>query len=95
MSSSRCRRNRGKSPFVDLDEKLFREVVELNLMAGLVTRPGLRTLLDSRGHQGQCHHDVVMASYKPLSASGYSAAKSGVLNLTEVSPKSLRLTAFA
>jgi len=29
--------NQGKAPFVEVDEKLFMEIVDLNLMAGLVT----------------------------------------------------------
>jgi len=83
--------NRGKAPFVDLDEKLFREVVELNLMAGLVTptRVFARYWID-KGIRGNVIMMSSMASYKPLSGVwAYSAAKSGVLNLTEGLAKEL------
>jgi NAD(P)-dependent dehydrogenase (short-subunit alcohol dehydrogenase family) len=83
--------NRGKAPFVEMDEKLFREVVELNLMAGLVTptRAFARYWI-----AGNIKGNVVllssMASYKPLSGVwAYDAAKAGVLSLTEALAKEL------
>jgi NAD(P)-dependent dehydrogenase (short-subunit alcohol dehydrogenase family) len=94
--------NRGKAPFVDLDEKLFREVVELNLMAGLVTptRAFARYWI-----AGSIKGNVIMmssmASYKPLSGVwAYGAAKSGVLNLTEglakeLAPHGIRVNGIA
>lgn len=83
--------NRGKAPFVDQDEKLFREVVELNLMAGLVTptRAFARYWM-TRGIKGNVIMMSSMASYKPLSGVwAYTAAKSGVLSLTEALAKEL------
>ena len=83
--------NRGKAPFVDLDEKLFREVVELNLMAGLVTPTRVFAhYWITRGIKGNVILMSSMASYKPLSGVwAYNAAKSGVLNLTEGLAKEL------
>ncbi|MFH1108282.1 MAG: SDR family oxidoreductase [Planctomycetota bacterium] len=83
--------NRGKAPFVDQDEKLFREVVDLNLMAGLVTptRAFARYWI-TRGIKGNVIMMSSMASYKPLSGVwAYTAAKSGVLSLTEALAKEL------
>ena len=83
--------NRGKAPFVDLDEKLFREVVELNLMAGLVTptRAFARYWI-AGGIKGNVIMMSSMASYKPLSGVwAYDAAKAGILNLTEALAKEL------
>ena len=94
--------NRGKAPFVDLDEKLFREVVELNLMAGLVTptRAFARYWI-AGGIKGNVIMMSSMASYKPLSGVwAYGAAKSGVLNLTEglakeLAPHGIRVNGIA
>lgn len=94
--------NRGKAPFADLDEKLFREVVELNLMAGLVipTRVFARYWI-SRGIKGNVIMMSSMASYKPLSGVwAYNAAKAGVLNLTEglareLAPHGIRVNGIA
>jgi NAD(P)-dependent dehydrogenase (short-subunit alcohol dehydrogenase family) len=77
--------NRGKAPFVDVDEKLFKEVLELNLMAGLVTptRAFARYWIDKK-IKGNVINMSSMASYKPLSGIwAYDASKAGVLNLTE------------
>ena len=94
--------NRGKAPFVDLDEKLFREVVELNLMAGLVTptRAFARYWI-AKGIKGNVIMMSSMASYKPLSGVwAYDTAKSGVLNLTEglakeLAPHGIRVNGIA
>jgi NAD(P)-dependent dehydrogenase (short-subunit alcohol dehydrogenase family) len=94
--------NRGKAPFVDLDEELFREVIELNLMAGLVTptRTFARYWI-SRGIKGNVLMMSSMTSYKPLSGVwAYDAAKSGVLNLTEglakeLAPHGIRVNGIA
>ncbi len=83
--------NKGKSPFVNLDEKLFQEIIELNLMAGLVTptRAFTRYWI-ARGIKGNVIMMSSMASYKPLSGVwAYGAAKAGVLNLTEALAKEL------
>lgn len=77
--------NRGKAPFADLDEKVFMEVVELNLMAGLVTptRAFARYWVANR-IKGSVINMSSMSSYKALSGTwAYDAAKAGVLNLTE------------
>ncbi len=94
--------NRGKAPFVDLDEKLFQEVVELNLMAGLVTptRAFARYWI-AKDIKGSVIMMSSMASYKPLSGVwAYDAAKSGVLNLTEglakeLAPHGIRVNGIA
>lgn len=94
--------NRGKAPFVDLDEKLFREVVELNLMAGLVTPTRVFARYWIAGKiKGNVILMSSMASYKPLSGVwAYNAAKSGVLNLTEglakeLAPHGIRVNGIA
>jgi NAD(P)-dependent dehydrogenase (short-subunit alcohol dehydrogenase family) len=94
--------NRGKAPFVDLDEKLFREVVELNLMAGLVTpTKAFARYWIAGGIKGNVILMSSMASYKPLSGVwAYGAAKSGVLNLTEglakeLAPHGIRVNGIA
>jgi NAD(P)-dependent dehydrogenase (short-subunit alcohol dehydrogenase family) len=77
--------NRGKAPFVEMDEKVFMEVVELNLMAGLVTPTRAFALYwIAKGIKGSVINMSSMASYVPLSGTwAYDAAKAGVLNLTE------------
>ena len=94
--------NMGKAPFVDLDEKLFQEVVELTLLAGLVTptRAFARYWIAS-GIKGNVIMMSSMSSYKTLSGVwAYSAAKSGVLNLTqglarELAPHGIRVNGIA
>ncbi len=83
--------NKGKAAFVDLDEKAFMEIVELNLMAGLVvpTRAFARYWI-ARRLAGSVVNMSSMSSYKPLSGVwAYDAAKAGVLNLTEALAKEL------
>jgi len=94
--------NRGKSRFVEMDEKVFMEVMTLNLMAGLVTptRAFARYWI-ARGINGSIINLSSMASYKPLSGVwAYDAAKSGVLNLTagltkEFAPHGIRVNGIA
>ena len=83
--------NRGKSAFVDLDEKVFADVLSLNLLAGLVTptRAFARYWIE-RKLSGTVVNMSSMTSYKPLSGVwAYDAAKAGVLNLTEGLAKEL------
>jgi NAD(P)-dependent dehydrogenase (short-subunit alcohol dehydrogenase family) len=94
--------NRGKAPFVDMDEKIFAEVVSLNLLAGLVTptRAFAKYWIE-RGIKGDVINMTSMSSYKPLSGVwAYDAAKAGVLNLTEglakeLAPSGIRVNAIA
>lgn len=94
--------NRGKSPFVELDEKTFTEVLTLNLLAGLVTptRSFARYWID-RGIPGDVINMSSMTSYKALSGVwAYDAAKAGVLNLTgglakELAPAGIRVNGIA
>jgi NAD(P)-dependent dehydrogenase (short-subunit alcohol dehydrogenase family) len=94
--------NRGKAPFVDMDEKIFMEVVELNLMGGLVTptRAFARYWI-ARGIKGAVINISSMSSYVPLSGVwAYDAAKAGVLNLTaalakEFAPQGIRVNGIA
>jgi NAD(P)-dependent dehydrogenase (short-subunit alcohol dehydrogenase family) len=94
--------NRGKAPFAEMDEKVFMEVVELNLMAGLVTptRAFARYWI-AAGIKGSVVNMSSMTSYKPLSGTwAYGAAKSGVLNLTEglakeLAPHGIRVNGIA
>lgn len=94
--------NRGKSPFVDVDEKLFGEILMMNLMAGLVTptRVFAKYWID-RKIRGSVINMTSMGSYKPLSGVwAYDAAKAGVLNLNEAlakefAPYGIRVNAIA
>jgi NAD(P)-dependent dehydrogenase (short-subunit alcohol dehydrogenase family) len=94
--------NRGKAPFADADEKLFMEVVQLNLMAGLVTptRAFARYWI-AKGVKGSVVNMSSMGSYVPLSGIwAYDAAKAGVLNLTaalakELAPQGIRVNGIA
>ena len=93
---------KGKASFADLDEKVFKEVLELNLMAGLVTptRAFARYWI-ARGIKGNVLMMSSMTSYKPLSGVwAYGAAKAGVLNLTEglakeLAPHGIRVNGIA
>ena len=94
--------NRGKTPFVDLDEALFRDILELNLLAGLVTPTrALARYWIARGVKGKVINMTSMTSYKGLSGTwAYNAAKSGVLNLNEalakeLAPHGIRVNAIA
>lgn len=94
--------NRGKAPFVDVDEKIFAEVLELNLLAGFVTptRVFAKRWIE-KGVKGSVINFTSMASYKALSGVwAYAAAKAGVLNLNEalakeLAPHGIRVNAIA
>lgn len=94
--------NRGKGPFVDLDVALFREIVDMNLLAGLV----IPTKAFAKYWIGKSMHASIiniasMSSYIPLSGVwAYDAAKSAVSNLTmatsqEFAPHGIRVNAIA
>jgi NAD(P)-dependent dehydrogenase (short-subunit alcohol dehydrogenase family) len=94
--------NMGRSSFLDFDEKVFDEVVRLNLMAGLMvpSRIFAKRWIGA-GVEGSIINMTSMASYKGLSAVwAYDAAKAGVLNLTqtlakELAPHGIRVNAVA
>ncbi len=94
--------NMGKSAFVDFDERIFEDVLKMNLMAGLVipTRAMVRRWI-AAGIRGAIINMTSMTSYKPLSGTwAYGAAKAGVLNLTEalakeLAPHGIRVNAIA
>jgi len=94
--------NRGKTPFVDVDEKLFMEILGNNLMAGLVvpTRE-FAVYWIARGIKASVINMASMGSYVPLSGVwAYNAAKAAVLNMTaalakEFAPKGIRVNGLA
>jgi NAD(P)-dependent dehydrogenase (short-subunit alcohol dehydrogenase family) len=94
--------NRGKCPFVDVDEALFEEILRLNLLSGLVTptRVLARRWIE-KGIHGCVVNMTSMTSYKGLSGTwAYNAAKAGVLNLNEalakeLAPHGIRVNAIA
>lgn len=94
--------NMGKSPFLDFDEAKFEEVLNLNLMSGLMipTRVFAKAWIQA-GIKGSIINMTSMTSYKPLSGTwAYDAAKAGVLNLTEalakeLAPNGIRVNAIA
>lgn len=81
--------NKGKSPFVDIDTKLFSEVLDMNLLAGLIvpTKVFARRWMEE-GVKASIINVASMTSYVPLSGVwAYTAAKSAVLRLTEGAAK--------
>ncbi len=94
--------NRGKSKFVDIDVATFREVLDLNLTAGLIipTKVFCRRWI-AEGIKGSIINLTSMASYNPLSGVwAYDAAKAATLNLTmaaaaEFAPFGIRVNAIA
>lgn len=94
--------NKGKGSFVDIDIETFEEVLRLNLLAGMVipTKLFARYWIDK-----ECSGSIIniasMASYLPVSGVwSYSAAKSGVMNLTagaakELAPYGIRVNGIA
>ncbi|MFH0784997.1 MAG: SDR family NAD(P)-dependent oxidoreductase [Pseudomonadota bacterium] len=94
--------NRGKSPFVDIDLATFREVLDLNLTAGLVvpTKIFCKEWI-AANIKGSIINLTSMASYNPLSGVwAYDAAKAAALNLTmaaasEFAPFGIRVNAIA
>jgi NAD(P)-dependent dehydrogenase (short-subunit alcohol dehydrogenase family) len=94
--------NRGKSPFVDIDVKVFEDVLRLNLLAGLIVpTKAAAAFWIARGIKGTIINFASMASYIPLSGVwAYGAAKAGVMNLTmasakEFAPHGIRVNAIA
>lgn len=94
--------NRGKSPFLDLDLAQFKDILELNLAAGLVVPTKVfcrQWLLDKI--KGSIINLTSMTSYNPLSGVwAYDAAKAATLNLTmatanEFAPHGIRVNAIA
>jgi NAD(P)-dependent dehydrogenase (short-subunit alcohol dehydrogenase family) len=94
--------NRGKSSFNDADIETFREVLDMNIFAGLVlpTRVVSRFWIEKK-QKGSIINIASMASYIPLSGVwAYGAAKSGVMNLTmaaarEFAPYGIRVNGIA
>ncbi len=94
--------NSGKGPFVDLDARVFEEIVSLNVMAGLVipTKVFARYWIE-RKVRASIINIASMTSYIPLSGVwAYGAAKSAVLNLTmatakEFAPNGIRVNGIA
>ncbi len=94
--------NQGKSDFVDIDVDLFRRVVDMNLLAGLVIPT---KIFAAKWIQEKQRASIInissMSSYNPLSGVwAYDAAKSAVLNLTvgsarEFAPHGIRVNGIA
>ena len=83
--------NRGKSDFVDIDTKTFGEVVEMNLLAGLVIPS---KVFAARWRERETKASIInlasMTSFVPLSGVwAYNAAKAAVKNLTEGAAREL------
>ncbi len=94
--------NKGKTPFVDVDEALFKDILELNLLAGLVTPTRVfAKFWIAKGIKGTVINMTSMTSYKALSGTwAYDAAKAGLLNLNEalakeLAPHGIRVNAIA
>lgn len=94
--------NLSKGPFTEIDIDVFRQTIDLNLIAGCVLPT--KIVADywiKRGLKGSIINIASMASYKPLSGVwAYSAAKAGVMNLTaatakEFAPHGIRVNAIA
>lgn len=83
--------NKGKSDFVDIDTSLFSEVLDMNLLAGLVIPSKVfAKRWIAEGVKGSIINVASMTSYVPLSGVwAYTAAKSAVLKLTEGSANEL------
>jgi len=94
--------NIGKSSFLDADLDTFRQIVEMNLMAGLMipTQIFAEYWIDQE-IEGTIINMASMASYIPLSGVwAYDASKAAVLNLTmgaakEFAPHHIRVNAIA
>ncbi len=81
--------NKGRSRFVEIDRSNFEEVMNLNLLAGLVV-PLKQMALHwiDRDIQGAVINLASMTSYKPLSGVwAYNAAKAAVMNLTQAAAR--------
>ena len=94
--------NKGKASLVDVDLQVFQEVVQSNLLGGLMVpaKVAAREWIN-RGVEGCMINITSMASYNPLSGIwAYNASKSAVLNLTsafakELAPHGIRVNAIA
>jgi len=94
--------NKGKTAFVDLDLARFKDILEMNLAAGLVapTKVFCRQWIE-QGIKGSIINLTSMTSYNPLSGVwAYDAAKAATLNLTmatanEFGPYGIRVNAIA
>jgi NAD(P)-dependent dehydrogenase (short-subunit alcohol dehydrogenase family) len=94
--------NRGKTAFLDLDLARFKEILDLNLAAGLVvpTKIVCRHWIKEK-IKGSIINLTSMTSYNPLSGVwAYDAAKAATLNLTmatanEFAPYGIRVNAIA
>lgn len=83
--------NRGKSPFVEMDISLFQDVLNHNIMAGLIipTQQMAKYWIENK-IAGRVINLASMASYSPLSGIwAYDAAKAAIKNLTEALAKEL------
>jgi NAD(P)-dependent dehydrogenase (short-subunit alcohol dehydrogenase family) len=94
--------NRGKFPLVEQEVAVFQQVLQLNLVAGLlVPTKVFAARWIQRGQKAAIVNIASMASYVPLSGVwAYDAAKAGVLNLTqaaakELAPHGIRVNALA
>lgn len=93
--------NLGKSPFVETDMEQFAEVMQMNLMAGLMipTKVFCRYWIENK-IKGNIINLTSITSYKPLSGVwAYNASKAAVLNLTqgaanEFAPFGIRVNAI-
>jgi NAD(P)-dependent dehydrogenase (short-subunit alcohol dehydrogenase family) len=94
--------NKGKGPFVDVDINLFREIVEMNLLAGFIvpTKVIAKYWIEKK-IPGAVVNFTSMGSYVPLSGTwAYCSAKSAILNMTqatakEFAPYKIRVNAVA
>jgi NAD(P)-dependent dehydrogenase (short-subunit alcohol dehydrogenase family) len=93
---------RGKRPLLEEEAEGFQQVLQLNLVAGLlVPTKVFAARWVERKQKGAIVNIASMASYVPLSGVwGYDAAKAGVLNLTqaaakELAPHGIRVNALA
>lgn len=95
--------NKGKGDFIDIDTETFKEVLEMNLLSGLVvpTKVVVRRWIERSRKACSIINMASMTSYKPLSGVwAYDAAKSAVLNLTlgaakEFAPYGIRVNGIA
>ncbi|WP_037572628.1 SDR family NAD(P)-dependent oxidoreductase [Spirochaeta cellobiosiphila] len=76
--------NKGKSNFIDVDIETFKEVLEMNLLGGLVVPSKLISKLwIDKKMEGTIINVASVASYLPLTGVwAYDASKAGVMNLT-------------
>lgn len=94
--------NRGKSAFLEVKVKDFKEIIDMNLIAGLVvpTKEFCRRWIET-GVRGSIINLTSMTSYVPLSGVwAYDAAKAATLNLTmatanEFAQHGIRVNAIA